>query len=76
MSQKNPIRAILLESVFNPKDKGPIQIIASINDWKYLSMRARELILEAEQMQDTEQAYHLMTQAIALLALAKKNRKA
>lgn len=68
-----------MESVFDPRKPGPMLAIVEQNDSKYYSMRAKEIISEAQLIimgpnpSDQQlQVYQLkMTQAISLLALAR-----
>ena len=67
---KNPtkaaIRKILSECVFNPREPGPLKVIADVGNEDYYITRATELLKRAE----TDQAKVNIRSAISLLALA------
>jgi hypothetical protein len=47
---KASIRAALLEGLFDPRDKSPMQVVVDLRDPTYCEMRAVELIMEARKI--------------------------
>lgn len=76
---KTLVKEILNESAFEPKERTPFKIVISMENPGYCELKAVELINEAQMASNAEQSedYHnKITQAIALLALARFYRGA
>lgn len=75
--QKNPsqtdVRKVLVESVFDPRDSGPLSVVTEIGTVDYLTTRAIELIRESQGSKDA--IFHQnVKMAISLLALARAKK--
>lgn len=74
------IRAALLESLFDPREKSPMSIVVGLQDPNYCESKALELISEAKLIArevvpgSVEQYQEKLSQAIGLLALCKVQR--
>ena len=72
------IRKMLKEAAFNPKESGPMKVLADMQDPHYYEVKAIELIMEAKAIRMHQKwwrnntRYHeALNQAIQLLALAR-----
>ncbi len=73
---KQSIRKILMDSLFDPRDKAtPFSIVVDMNDPKYLENRAIEMIREAQICQPAEEYNEKIVRAISLLALSRAMRE-
>lgn len=85
---KKSVREMLMESVFDPRDRSPLSIVVDMDDPGYAESKAIELISEAKQLAREiesppvdvanvglrEQYNEKVAQAISLLALARVQR--
>jgi len=82
MSRRRPpskkrVRETLLESLFDPREEGPISIVQDMARPEYSELKAVELIREAQRAEadgDPVQYHARVAQAISLLALARIQR--
>ncbi len=71
LPSKKSLREILMQSLFDPREQGPMQVILSQNDPRYFEFRAIEMIKEAQLAQEPLVYHEKMSKAITLLGMAR-----
>lgn len=71
MFTQRELAAALRESVFSPHKPGPMKIIVDVGNVNYYTRRGCELATLAQTALTAEQASVYLTQAIAILGVAK-----